>query len=93
VVDAVDGDDLVEEVEVAGVDRFGELAEGGLADSLLIAISPLCTIGNTCWRNATSESQCVGDIPSDQSPHTAHSLFILVPKKSQIKGRIEPSKI
>ena len=29
-VDAVDGDDLVEEVEVASVDGFGELAEGGL---------------------------------------------------------------
>ena len=29
-VDAINGDDLVEEVEVTGVDRFGELAEGGL---------------------------------------------------------------
>jgi hypothetical protein len=30
VVDAVGGDDLVEEVEVASVDGFRELAESGL---------------------------------------------------------------
>jgi hypothetical protein len=30
VIDAI-GDDLVEEIEVAGVDGFGELAQGGLS--------------------------------------------------------------